>query len=91
MSISKEDAVEKARKDLAQRLKVDASTVKEQSVEDADFPDMALGAGEDGEMSGQMITRGWRIRLAASGQNYEYRADKNQVRLYKFKGKNYRI
>ena len=91
MSISKEDAVEKARKDLAQRLKVDAGTVKEQSVEDADFPDMALGAGQDGEMSGQMITRGWRIRLGANGQNYEYRADKNQVRLYKFKGKNYRI
>jgi len=91
MSLSKEDAVEKARKDLAQRLKVDASAVKEQSVEDADFPDMALGAGEDGEMSGQMITRGWRIRLGANGQNYEYRADKNQVRLYKFKGKNYRI
>ena len=91
MSISKEDAVEKARKDLAQRLKVDAGTVKEQSVEEADFPDMALGAGQDGEMSGQMITRGWRIRLGANGQNYEYRADKNQVRLYKFKGKNYRI
>lgn len=91
MSISKEDAVEKARKDLAQRLKVDASAVKEQSVEDADFPDMALGAAEGDEMSGQMITRGWRIRLGANGQTYEYRADKNQVRLYKFKGKNYRI
>jgi len=91
MSISKEDAVEKARKDLAQRLKLDASAVKEQSVEDADFPDMALGAAEGDEMSGQMITRGWRIRLSANGQNYEYRADKNQVRLYKFKGKNYRI
>ena len=91
MSISKEDAVEKARKDLAQRLKVDAGTVKEQSVDDADFPDMALGAAEAGEMSGQMITRGWRIRLNANGQDYEYRADKNQVRLFKFKGKNYRI
>jgi len=91
MSISKEDAVEKARKDLAQRLKIDAGAVTEQSVEDADFPDMSLGAGDDGEMSGQMITRGWRIRLGANGQSYEYRADKNQVRLYKFKGKNYRI
>jgi hypothetical protein len=90
MSISKEDAVEKARKDLAQRLHVDASAIKE-SVEDADFPDMALGAGEDGEMSGQMITRGWRIRLSANGQTYEYRADNRQVRLYKFKGQNYRI
>ena len=91
MAISKTDAVEKARKDLAQRLKIDASEVKEQSVEDDDFPDMALGAAEDGEMSGQMITSGWRIKLGANGQNYEYRADKNQVRLYKYKGKNYRL
>jgi len=91
MSISKQDAVEKARKDLARRLNVDASAIKEQSVEDDDFPDMALGAAEDGEMSGQMITSGWRIRLGAEGKNYEYRADKNQVRLYGFKGKNYRV
>lgn len=90
MSLSKEDAVEKARKDLAGRLNIDAGAIKE-SVEDSDFPDMALGAAEDGEMSGQMITSGWRIRLDANGKNYEYRADKNQVRLYKYKGKNYRI
>ena len=88
--MSKEEAVEKARKDLAQRLKVDASEIND-SVEDADFPDMALGAAESGEMSGQMITRGWRIRLSAGGQSYEYRADKNQVRLFKYKGKNYRV
>ena len=91
MSLNKEQAVEKARNDLAQRLKVDAGSVKEKSVEDADFPDMALGAAEDGEMSGQMISRGWRIRLDANGQDFEYRADKNQVRLYKYKGKNYRV
>ena len=91
MTISKTDAIEKARKDLSQRLNIDARAIKEQSVEDDDFPDMALGAAEDGEMSGQMITSGWRIRLGANGQNYEYRADKNQVRLYRFKGKNYRV
>ena len=91
MAISKADAIEKARHDLAQRLKVDASAIKEESVEDDDFPDMALGAAEEGEMSGQMITSGWRIRLGANGQNYEYRADKNQVRLYGFKGKNYKV
>ena len=91
MSISKEGAVEKARKDLAQRLNVDTSAITEQSVEDSDFPDMSLGAAEDGEMSGQMITPGWRIRLGAGGKTYEYRADKNQVRLYKYRGKNYRI
>jgi hypothetical protein len=52
---------------------------------------MALGAPEDDEMSGMMITRGWRIKLEAEGKTYEYRADKNQVRLHNFKGKNYRI
>jgi hypothetical protein len=88
---TKDNAVENARKDLAKRLKIDASNVKERSVEDADFPDMSLGAAEDGEMSGQMITPGWRIRLEADGKTYEYRADKNQLRAYKFKGKNYRI
>lgn len=91
MSIDKNGAVENARNDLAKRLNIDAGDVKESSVEDSDFPDMALGAAEDDEMSGQMITRGWRIRLEAQGKTYEYRADKNQVRAYKFKGKNYRI
>ena len=91
MANSKNDAVETARNDLAKRLKIDAAGVKEHSVEETDFPDMALGAAENGEMSGQMITRGWRIQLEANGQTYEYRADKNQVRAYKFKGKSYRI
>lgn len=91
MSISKDGAVENARKDLANRLKIDATDIKERSVEDTDFPDMALGAAEDGEMSGQMITKGWKISLEAQGKTFEYRADKNQVRLFKFKGKNYRI
>ena len=89
--MTKEESVDKARKDLARRLNVDASKIGESSVEDADFPDMALGAGENDEMSGQMITRGWRIRLSSGGRDYEYRADKNQLRLYKYKGKNYRV
>lgn len=91
MSLSKQDAVEKARKDLAQRLGIDAGAIKEQSLEESDFPDLSLGAAEDGEMSGQMITPGWRIRLGAEGQTFEYRADKNQVRLYKYKGKNFKV
>ena len=91
MSMNKDEAVEKARKDLAQRLKIDAKEIKEQSVQDDDFPDMALGAPEEEEMSGQMISSGWRIRLGANGKTYEYRADKNQVRLYQYHGKNYRI
>ena len=88
MAHSKDDAVSKARKDLAQRLGLKEQDVKERSVEEADFPDTALGAGTEDEMSGQMITRGWRIRLEANNRSYEYRADKNQVRLFNFKGKN---
>ncbi len=91
MAYSKEDAVEAARNDLKKRLGVDASEIQEVSVETANFPDLALGAAVSGEMSGMMITPGWRIRLSASGKTYEYRADRNQVRLYNFKGANHRI
>jgi hypothetical protein len=90
MALSKEEAVERARQDLARRLAIKESEIKE-SVEDADFPDMALGAGVKGEMSGQMITPGWRIRLEGNGQQFEYRANQHQVRLYNFKGTNYKI
>ena len=89
--MTKEEAIEKARKDLALRLNTDASKISESAVEDADFPDMALGAAEEDEMSGSMMTRGWRIRLSAGGRDYEYRADQKQLRLYNYKGKNYRI
>ena len=89
--MTKDEAIEKARKDLARRLNVDAGSVSEDSTSDADFPDMALGAPRDEEMSGQMITRGWRIRLKAKGETFEYRADKNQLRLYGFHGQNYLV
>jgi hypothetical protein len=88
--MTKEEATEKAKKDLANRVGVDDNEITE-SVSDADFPDMALGAAAAGEMSGQMITKGWKIQLKAAGHSYEYRADKNQLRLYKFKGKNFKI
>lgn len=91
MALSKNEAVEKARKDLTRRLNVTDSDIHGQTVEDADFGDMALGASTDGEMSGQMITNGWRIRLQAKGQTLEYRADKNQVRLFNYKGENFLI
>ena len=89
MAYSKEDAVAKARQDLARRLGLSDDDIKENKVEEADFPDTSLGAGTEDEMSGQMITRGWRIRLQAKNQTHEYRADRHQVRLYDFKGRNY--
>jgi hypothetical protein len=91
MAFTREEAIARARKDLAERLGVGTAEIKEQSVEDADFPDMALGAAGKGEMSGQMITPGWRIRLSANGESFEYRANKHQVRIFGYKGANYRI
>jgi hypothetical protein len=91
MAISKDEAIQKARRDLAARLGLSEDQIGPPSVEDADFPDMALGAPAEGEMSGQMITSGWRIRFEANKRNYEYRANKNQVRLFDYKGSNYRI
>ena len=90
MAYSKQDAVAYARKDLAERLGVAEDKIEE-SVEEADFPNTALGAPTRGEMSGMMMTSGWRISLKAAGKSYEYRADRNQVRLYNFKGQNYKI
>jgi hypothetical protein len=91
MALSKEESIRRARADLAQRLGISESEIKEEAVEQADFPDMALGAPVEDEMSGQMIASGWRIRLLADGNAYEYRADKNQLRLYNYKGSNYRV
>ncbi|HZG52334.1 MAG TPA: hypothetical protein VEZ40_09365 [Pyrinomonadaceae bacterium] len=81
----------RARRDLAGRLGVAEDEIKEDSVEDADFPDASFGAGTAGEMSAQMITPGWRIRLGAGGEIYEYRANRNRLRLFNFKGANYSV
>jgi len=91
MSFTKESAVQRAKTDLAGRLSVLENEIKEVSVDDADFPDMSLGAAVEGEMSAQMISSGWRITLSANGKNFEYRADKYQLRLCGFNGTNHII
>jgi hypothetical protein len=91
MAFTKEEAGERARQDLAARLSVQPDDVKVAGIADADFPDMALGAAIQGEMSGQMVTPGWRILVNASGNTFEYRANQHQVRLFNFNGANYRV
>ena len=91
MAQNKQDAVRNAKGDLAVRLKVSEAEVTEVSTEDTDFPDASLGAGKSSEMSMQMISAGWRIVLGVKGKNYEYRADRYQLRLYNFNGKNHLI
>jgi hypothetical protein len=81
----------RSRRDLAQRLGVGETEITEESVEQTDFPDAALGAPFEDEMSAQVITPGWRIRLVANGQTYEYRATERQLRLVNFNGENHPI
>ena len=92
MALNKDYLVRRARRDLAKRLGIAETEIKEESVERADFPDMALGAAVGDEMSGQMLTTGWRIRLSAAGHgSHEYRGGDDELRLYNSRGSNYRI
>ena len=91
MSATEQDIVLRARRDLAQRLGLSEDEIAEKSIEQVDFPDAALGAPIEDEMSAQVITHGWRIRLGAQDRSYEYRATGRQLRLVNFNGKHYRI
>ncbi len=89
MVLNKESVVDRAKQDLAERLKVSESEIEKHSVNDQEFPDMSLGAPAKGEMSAQMISNGWRIMLRSGGKDYEYRGDKYQLRLVNFGGANH--
>lgn len=91
MRFNRESAVETAKKDLAKRLNVSESEIEVADISETDFPDMSLGAPEKDEMSAQMITTGWKINLRSDGNQYEYRADKYDLRLFDYNGNNYRI
>ena len=91
MSFTKDSATDQAKKDLAKRIKVDESQISVSKVSDEDFPNMSLGSPVDGEMAAQMISSGWKIILGAGGRNYEYRADKYQLRAHGIDGRNHVI
>lgn len=83
--------INRAQADLAERLGLNENEISDIQVEQADFPDGSLGAPVEDEMSAQVITPGWRIRLEAAGETYEYRATERQLRLVNFKGRNCRV
>jgi len=91
MRFSKDSATERAKQDLAERLGVAEREISVTRVVEREFSDMSLGAAAGGEMAAQMIVSGWQIVLGAGGNDYEYRADKHQLRLHNFKGSNYVI
>ncbi len=84
MSFNQETAVKRAKDDLASRIGISESDIDIVSVEEKDFPDMSLGAPVSDEMSAQMISSGWAIIFGAEGNEYEYRADKYQLRLVNY-------
>ena len=83
--------IDRARRDLAQRLGIDEKDVSVGAVAEVEFPDAALGAPVEDELSAQVITPGLGIQLKAENKSYEYRASGNRLRLVNFNGKNYRI
>ena len=91
MATNQQQAVARAKFDLAKRLGIKENEISESLVEPTDFPDMSLGAPVNDELSGQMIVSGHRIRLNANGNVYEYRADDagEALRLFQFKGANH--
>lgn len=91
MAFTRDEALARARADLAGRLGLTEQEIAAESVADADFPDANFGASLADEMSAQMITPGWRIRLQANGQTYEYRANRNRLRLFNFNGAHHRV
>jgi hypothetical protein len=91
MSSSRQGIIDRARRDLAQRLGTTETGIDLELAEQTDFPDAALGAPSEDEMSAQVITPGWRIRLQANGKTYEYRVSGRQLRLFNLNGENYKI
>lgn len=91
MASDEQAIVKRAKADLARRLGVNEGDITEQSIEEDDFPDAALGVPLEDEMSAQVITPGWHILLRAGGRTYEYRATGTQLRLFDFDGENYKI
>ena len=91
MGFDRESAAAAAKRDLARRLGVSEAEVSVRNVSEKDFPDMSLGAPEADEMSAQMISTGWQLDLEAGGRSYEYRADKYQLRLKGYEGRNHLV
>ena len=87
--LSKDEAVDLAVRDAARRAGVDSGAARVASTESVEFPNSALGAPRPGEMSADMVTPGWAIRVEAGSRSLEYRATPRQVRLVGYDGGNH--
>jgi hypothetical protein len=71
--------VDKAIKDLSDRLDTQRDEIVFQSVEAVQWRDSSLGCPRPGMNYLQVITPGYLIRLEAGGEIYEYHTDKENV------------
>ncbi len=75
-SPSERQAVEAARKVLAQKAGVGADKLKLVSVAAQEWNDSSLGCPEEGMMYMQVITPGYKVVLEADGKQYEAHTDR---------------
>lgn len=94
MPLDEQESIKIAIKDLSQRLQVEEADIKLENSASAEFTNACLDAAKPGEMCAQMMMKGWRLQLSCRrepGKQFEYRAAKNQLRLYGFNGQNYKV
>ena len=74
-----ERAVAAAKADLMALLGVAEEAIVVKAVEAVQWRDSSLGCPQPGRMYAQVITPGFRVVLAAGGQDYEYHTDMNRA------------
>jgi hypothetical protein len=74
-SAAEERLVLVARRDLAERLKINPETIETNFVRPTTWPDTGLGCPQPGMSYAQMETPGFLIELRAAGKTYTYHAN----------------
>jgi hypothetical protein len=76
----KDEAIALARKALAERLGIAESTPALESADPVDWPNAALGCVTKGEVSAQVVTPGFRVRLRVGEDVHEVRVGGGHAR-----------
>ncbi len=76
-----ERVIQLVRQDMAQKMSVALDEISEVSVEAVEWPDASLGCPQPGMMYAQVVTPGFRVKMAAKGQTVEYHTDSSGRRV----------
>ena len=68
-----------AKRDLAERLKIDPERIETRVLRRTTWPDTGLGCPQPGMSYAQMETPGFLIELRAAGRTYTYHADRKRA------------